>query len=79
LLSTNTKYPGPVGILDIDYHHGNGTQEIFYDSDAVMFVSIHANPEFEYPYYSGAREEQGSGNCDIFKFSKFQEKDLDGI
>jgi len=50
-----------VAILDIDAHHGNGTQEIFYDSDEVLFVSLHADPNEDYPYYSGYPEETGRG------------------
>jgi acetoin utilization deacetylase AcuC-like enzyme len=48
-------------ILDIDYHHGNGTQAIFYDRDNVFFCSIHADPEDEYPYYCGFAHEIGHG------------------
>jgi acetoin utilization deacetylase AcuC-like enzyme len=46
-------------IIDIDYHHGNGTQAIFYDRGDVFFSSIHADPEEEYPYYSGFAHELG--------------------
>eukprot|EP01124_Arcella_intermedia_P020410 TRINITY_DN27886_c0_g1_i1.p1 TRINITY_DN27886_c0_g1~~TRINITY_DN27886_c0_g1_i1.p1 ORF type:complete len:358 (-),score=92.45 TRINITY_DN27886_c0_g1_i1:46-1119(-) len=53
-----SKY-GKVAILDVDYHHGNGTQDIFYERDDVMFISIHADPEFEYPWYSGTANEIG--------------------
>jgi acetoin utilization deacetylase AcuC-like enzyme len=52
---------GRVAVLDVDYHHGNGTQSIFYASDAVLFVSIHADPNCEYPYFSGYADEAGSG------------------
>jgi acetoin utilization deacetylase AcuC-like enzyme len=52
---------GRVAILDLDYHHGNGSQAIFYDSQDVLFVSIHADPNFEYPYYSGYARETGRG------------------
>jgi len=48
-------------IIDIDYHHGNGTQAIFYDRDDVFFCSLHADPQQEYPYYAGYPEEMGSG------------------
>ena len=48
-------------ILDIDYHHGNGTQAIFYDRSDVFFCSIHADPEEEYPYYCGYAGEIGRG------------------
>jgi acetoin utilization deacetylase AcuC-like enzyme len=50
-----------VAMLDVDFHHGNGTQSIFYDRDDVLFVSIHGDPNEEYPYFSGHAEETGSG------------------
>ena len=52
---------GRVAVLDVDYHHGNGTQSIFYASDAVLFVSIHADPDCEYPWFSGFPDEGGAG------------------
>jgi acetoin utilization deacetylase AcuC-like enzyme len=48
-----------VAILDVDYHHGNGTQDIFYEREDVLFVSIHADPETQYPYFWGRPEERG--------------------
>lgn len=48
-----------VAILDIDVHHGNGTQEIFYDRSDVLTVSIHASPENFYPFYLGYAHETG--------------------
>ncbi|MBN2399899.1 MAG: histone deacetylase family protein [Candidatus Aminicenantes bacterium] len=51
-----------VAILDLDYHHGNGTQEIFYRRKDVLTVSIHGNPSFAYPYFSGFRKERGMGS-----------------
>ena len=50
-----------VAILDIDYHHGNGTQDIFYARDDVFFVSIHADPNTQYPYFWGYASERGEG------------------
>jgi acetoin utilization deacetylase AcuC-like enzyme len=50
-----------VAILDIDYHHGNGTQDIFYDDPDVMFVSIHADPTTDYPFFWGHADERGEG------------------
>ena len=50
-----------VAILDIDYHHGNGTQDIFYARGDVLFASIHADPVMDYPYYWGHADETGEG------------------
>jgi acetoin utilization deacetylase AcuC-like enzyme len=50
-----------VAILDIDYHHGNGTQDIFYARGDVFFASIHADPRTDYPFYWGHADETGEG------------------
>lgn len=50
-----------VAILDVDYHHGNGTQSIFYDRADVFFLSIHGDPLQEYPYFLGYADETGEG------------------
>jgi acetoin utilization deacetylase AcuC-like enzyme len=50
-----------VAILDIDYHHGNGTQDIFYARSDVAVVSIHADPKRDYPFYWGHSDERGEG------------------
>ncbi|MEX0715206.1 MAG: histone deacetylase family protein [Planctomycetaceae bacterium] len=52
---------GKVAILDVDYHHGNGQQEIFYERNDVLTVSIHGDPAFAYPYFTGFADERGSG------------------
>jgi len=52
---------GKVAVLDIDYHHGNGTQDIFYARSDVLTVSIHGHPQFAYPYFSGFADETGIG------------------
>lgn len=52
---------GTVAIVDIDYHHGNGQQEFFYDSKSVLTASIHCDPTIEYPYFWGYAGETGSG------------------
>ncbi len=52
---------GRVAILDIDYHAGNGTQDIFYERSDVLTISIHADPQFEYPHYIGFADETGAG------------------
>ncbi len=56
-----TRAVGKVAILDIDYHHGNGQQDIFYGRDDVLTVSIHASPNVAYPYFSGFVDERGEG------------------
>jgi acetoin utilization deacetylase AcuC-like enzyme len=50
-----------VAVLDVDYHHGNGTQALFYDRDDVLTVSIHGDPRTEYPFYLGHADERGTG------------------
>ena len=50
-----------VAILDIDYHHGNGTQDIFYEDAEILFVSIHADPATDYPFFWGHADEGGEG------------------
>ena len=52
---------GKVAILDIDYHAGNGTQDIFYERNDVLTISIHGDPHFEYPHYIGFADETGTG------------------
>ena len=50
-----------VAILDVDYHHGNGTQDIFYDRGDILVVSIHADPVRDYPFFWGHADEKGQG------------------
>ena len=50
-----------VSVLDVDYHHGNGTQQIFYERGDVQVVNIHADPLVEYPYFLGHADERGVG------------------
>lgn len=52
---------GRVAMLDVDYHHGNGQQDIFYNRKDVLTVSIHGHPSFAYPYFCGFAEEKGEG------------------
>ena len=46
-------------MVDVDYHHGNGTQSIFYERADVLTISIHGDPQFEYPFYLGHADEPG--------------------
>ncbi|HEX2193776.1 MAG TPA: histone deacetylase family protein [Candidatus Limnocylindria bacterium] len=50
-----------VAILDVDYHHGNGTQQLFWERGDVLYVSLHADPARAYPYFSGYASERGAG------------------
>ena len=51
-------------MLDIDYHHGNGTQTIFYERGDVLTVSVHGDPLTEYPFFLGHADERGAGAGD---------------
>lgn len=52
---------GRVALLDIDYHHGNGSQDIFYRRKDVYTISVHGHPRHSYPYFSGFEDEKGQG------------------
>lgn len=74
---------GTVAVLDIDYHHGNGTQDIFYDRGDVLTVSIHADPQNKFPYYWGFEDEFGVGlgydkNLNIILPSGVNDNDYNG-
>ena len=58
-----------VAILDVDYHHGNGTQSLFYGRSDVLFASLHADPLFEYPFYLGHADETGEGEGEGFNLN----------
>jgi acetoin utilization deacetylase AcuC-like enzyme len=51
----------PVAILDVDFHHGNGTQQMFYERGDVFYASLHGDPRAHYPYFAGYAEESGDG------------------
>ncbi len=72
-----SKY-GKVAILDVDYHHGNGQQQIFYDRSDVLTISIHGHPSFAYPYFSGFREERGEGAGKGYNFNFPLKQELNG-
>ncbi len=55
-----------VAILDVDFHHGNGTQQIFYQRDDVLFISLHGDPAVTFPYYLGYADEKGEGQGEGF-------------
>lgn len=60
---------GRVSILDVDYHHGNGTQEIFYSRNDVQVLNLHGDPMVEYPYFLGHADERGEGPGEGFNLN----------
>lgn len=58
-----------VAVIDVDVHHGNGTQEIFYERADVLTVSLHAHPERFYPFFWGYAGERGSGDGEGFNLN----------
>ena len=52
---------GRVALLDVDHHHGNGAQQIFWERDDVLTVSVHGDPRLSYPYFTGFADEKGAG------------------
>ena len=69
---------GRVAILDIDYHHGNGQENIFYNRSDVFTVSIHCHPRFAYPYFSGFEEDIGAGDGEGFNLNLPLPESIDG-
>jgi acetoin utilization deacetylase AcuC-like enzyme len=69
---------GKVAILDIDYHHGNGAQNIFYQRPDVLTISIHGHPSFAYPYFSGFADEKGAGAGKGFNINIPLPENVDG-
>ncbi|MHA2296572.1 MAG: histone deacetylase family protein [Candidatus Hodarchaeales archaeon] len=67
---------GKVSVLDIDFHHGNGTQEIFYSTSRVQYVSLHGSPKWAFPYYSGYRDEIGKGEGKGYNLNLPLRKDI---
>jgi acetoin utilization deacetylase AcuC-like enzyme len=54
---------GRVAIVDVDFHHGNGTQDVFWEDPAVLYVSLHGDPAVHYPYFTGAADETGGAGA----------------
>ncbi len=69
---------GKVAILDIDYHHGNGQEDIFYRRPDILTVSIHGDPQFAYPYFSGFEEDRGEGEGEGFNLNLPLPESVDG-
>ncbi len=67
-----------VAIIDVDYHHGNGQQDIFYTRDDVLTVSLHGDPSFAYPYFTGFTDERGDGRGLGYNLNLALPEQLDG-
>lgn len=78
IVAKRLRSKGRIAILDIDFHHGNGTQDIFYRDDRVLFVSIHGTPADFYPYFSGFAEEKGLGKGEGFNLNVPLPRGVDG-
>jgi len=69
---------GKVVLLDIDYHHGNGAQDIFWRRKDVLTISIHGHPRYSYPYFSGFEDEKGGGDGKGYNVNLPLQENLDG-
>ena len=69
---------GRVAVLDIDYHHGNGTQDIFFGDPSVLTMSIHADPVDDFPFFAGFASERGIGPGEGFNINLPEERGCDG-
>jgi acetoin utilization deacetylase AcuC-like enzyme/GNAT superfamily N-acetyltransferase len=69
---------GRVAMLDLDYHHGNGQQNIFYDRRDVLTLSIHGDPSFAYPYFAGFKDETGKNEGEGFNVNFPLPEQVDG-
>ncbi|RQD66859.1 MAG: histone deacetylase family protein [Desulfonatronovibrio sp. MSAO_Bac4] len=69
---------GKVAVIDVDYHHGNGTQDIFYERCDVLTISLHGRPRFTYPYFSGYSQEKGAGQGLGFNVNYPLPQEMDG-
>ncbi|HZB60605.1 MAG TPA: histone deacetylase family protein [Actinomycetota bacterium] len=52
---------GRVAVVDVDFHHGNGTQDVFWEDPEVLYASLHGDPAGHYPHFTGAADETGGG------------------
>lgn len=58
-----------VAVLDVDFHHGNGTQSIFEEREDVLVVSLHGDPQYAFPHFLGYADETGHGSGEGFTFN----------
>jgi acetoin utilization deacetylase AcuC-like enzyme len=70
---------GSVAVLDLDYHHGNGTQDIFFKRSDVLTISLHGHPRFAYPYFTGFEDETGEASGAGFNVNMPLPEHIDGV
>ena len=78
LAARTLRADGRVAILDIDFHHGNGTQQLFYSDPKVLVVSLHGDPREFFPFYCGYGDESGSGRGAGYNLNLPLPRDLTG-
>lgn len=76
--ANHLSHRGKVVLLDIDYHHGNGAQDIFYKRKDVFTISIHGHPRYTYPYFSGFDDEKGEGEGKGYNLNLPMPENIDG-
>ena len=69
---------GKVAILDLDYHHGNGQEEIFYQRSDVLTISIHGDPDFEFPFFSGFVDDIGKDEGEGYNVNYPLQRNVNG-
>ena len=78
IAANHLSHHGKVVLLDIDYHHGNGAQDIFYRRKDVYTISIHGHPRYTYPYFSGFDDEKGEGEGKGYNLNLPLPENIDG-
>jgi len=78
IAANHLSHQGKVVLLDIDYHHGNGAQDIFYRRKDVYTISIHGHPRYTYPYFSGFDDEKGEGEGKGYNLNLPLPENIDG-
>ena len=70
---------GKVAMLDLDHHHGNGQQDIFYERNDVLTISLHVHPRFNFPFFCGFEDERGAGKGKGYNINVPLPEHVDGL